>query len=248
MGTPNTVPHPEGMAEVLNHLRWLLVSLRMGGISHWPGKGTQAVPSTQAREGEPPSINDLEQPILSVREEMGDCRRCRLHVDRTRIVFGEGSPHASLVFVGEGPGYDEDQQGRPFVGKAGRILDKMISALGFRREEVYICNVVKCRPPNNRTPNNDEIEICSRFLFQQLDALKPTLICALGSCAAQTLLATTSSISRLRGKPHYWRGIPVLCTFHPAYLLRNPSQKAATWQDLIEIRAQMHAAERGFEQ
>jgi DNA polymerase len=171
--------------------------------------------------------------LTDIREEIGECTRCRLHSSRTRIVFGEGSPQARLVFVGEGPGFDEDQQGRPFVGRAGKLLDKMIQALGLVREEVYIANVVKCRPPNNRTPQDDEIATCSPFLARQLEAIAPQVICALGACAAQTLLAAAKSISSLRNKKLLWRGIPLVCTFHPAYLLRNPSQKSSTWQDLL---------------
>lgn len=183
----------------------------------------------------PVEVKDPLQALLDIREELGDCKRCRLHSSRTHLVFADGSPHARLVFVGEAPGFDEDKQGLPFVGKAGKLLDKMIRSIGFLREEVYICNVLKCRPPNNRTPNADEIEICSPFLTQQLQALHPHVICALGASAAQTLLATSSAISRLRGTIHRWRGIPLVCTYHPAYLLRTPAQKAATWQDLLMV-------------
>jgi DNA polymerase len=137
--------------------------------------------------------------------------------------------------VGEGPGFEEDRLGRPFVGRAGKLLDKMIQAIRLRREDVYICNVVKCRPPDNRTPNADEIESCSPFLFRQLEAMDPKVICALGLCAAQALLGKVPSIGRLRGKTLNWHGIPLICTYHPAYLLRNPAQKAATWQDLIQV-------------
>lgn len=185
-----------------------------------------------------PAVEDMknpEQALLDIREKMGDCKRCRLHSGRTHLVFADGPPQARLVFVGEGPGFDEDRQGLPFVGKAGKLLDKMIRAIGFLRQDVYICNVVKCRPPNNRTPNPDEIEVCSPFLIEQLHAIRPRAICALGACAAQTLLATSSPISRLRGKIHQWRGIPLVCTYHPAYLLRTPEQKAAVWQDLLLV-------------
>lgn len=176
-----------------------------------------------------------EQALHAVRQKMGDCRACRLYTGRNHLVFGDGSPQARLVFVGEGPGFDEDRQGLPFVGRAGKLLDKMIRSMGFRREEVYICNVVKCRPPNNRTPSPDEIESCSPFLVEQLQALQPQVICALGACAAQTLLGMDSAISRLRGRTHKWRGIPLVCTYHPAYLLRNPIHKALTWQDLLMV-------------
>lgn len=155
-------------------------------------------------------------------------------------MFGEGSASSGLVFVGEGPGYDEDREGRPFVGRAGKLLNKMIRAIGLDREEVFICNVVKCRPPENRTPEPDEIEACSPFLFRQLDALRPKVICALGACAAQTLLRTSRSVSLLRGRAHQWRGIPLICTYHPAYLLRNSAQKAASWHDLKEVLRVLH--------
>jgi DNA polymerase len=184
----------------------------------------------------PSPERDAEKMLTAIREELGDCRRCRLCSDRNHLVFGEGSPKAPLVFVGEGPGFDEDRQGRPFVGRAGKLLDKMILALGFDRGDVYICNVVKCRPPKNRTPDPEEIKLCSPFLLQQLEAIHPRAICALGACAAQTLLQTSQPISALRRKIHSWRGIPLAATYHPAYLLRTPSQKAAAWQDLLAIR------------
>lgn len=189
---------------------------------------------------EPASSSPLPTPdekegLLEIVRDMGDCKQCRLHSGRTNLVFGEGSARSGLVFVGEGPGFDEDQQGRPFVGRAGKLLDKMIHSLGLQREEVYICNVVKCRPPENRTPEADEIAACSPFLFRQIEMLRPRLICALGACAAQTLLGSTKPMWQLRGKIHLRHGIPLICTFHPAYLLRNSPQKAAAWQDLKEI-------------
>jgi DNA polymerase len=170
-----------------------------------------------------------------LRQEIGDCQRCRLHQSRTTLVFGDGSPAARLVFVGEAPGYDEDQQGLPFVGRAGRLLDQMIAAMGMQRSEVYICNVVKCRPPQNRNPSADEVAACSPFLFRQIEAIQPRVVCLLGNYATQTLLQTTLNISQLRGKDRYWRGIPVVATFHPAYLLRNPAQKASVWSDLKRV-------------
>jgi len=198
-----------------------------------PPSALEPSPSSAAPTRE--AAGNPEQVLLTIREEMGDCRRCRLHSGRKHLVFSDGSPHARLVFVGEGPGFDEDRQGLPFVGKAGKLLDKMIRSIGFLREEVYICNVVKCRPPNNRTPEPDEIAACSPFMIEQIHALHPQAICALGACAAQTLLGASNTISRLRGKIHRWRGIPLVCTYHPAYLLRTPAQKAATWQDLLMI-------------
>ena len=176
--------------------------------------------------------------LSMIREEIGDCTRCKLSSGRTHIVFGSGNPQAKLMFVGEGPGADEDLQGLPFVGKAGQLLTKMIMAMGMTREEVYIANIVKCRPPDNRPPQSDEIEACSPFLFKQIRAIRPEIICALGTFAAQTLLSTKTPISRLRGKFHDFHGINVLPTFHPAYLLRNPSEKKTAWEDLQII---MHA-------
>lgn len=167
-----------------------------------------------------------------IREDIGDCRRCTLCRSRTRIVFGAGSPRARLMFIGEGPGQDEDRAGEPFVGAAGQLLTRIIAAIHLRREEVYIANVVKCRPPENRLPAPDEIATCSPFLRRQIAAIRPTLICLLGSCAAQCLLNTTESISRLRGRFFEFQGIRVLPTYHPAYLLRNPEKKRAVWEDM----------------
>ncbi|HQN19335.1 MAG TPA: uracil-DNA glycosylase [Syntrophobacteraceae bacterium] len=222
---------------ILNDLKWSVADLRMAGIRDWPMKRRQPGDRIPIEVESVLGRINSEQALVHISEDIGDCHRCRLDAGRTKIVLGVGSPQAKLVFVGEGPGFDEDQQGQPFVGKAGKLLDKMILALGFTREEVYIANVVKCRPPNNRTPLPDEIQTCSPFLFRQLEAIAPQVICALGACAAQTLLGASHSISSLRGKKLAWRGIPLVCTFHPAYLLRNPSQKAATWQDLLVVYA-----------
>ncbi|MBZ5501919.1 MAG: uracil-DNA glycosylase [Acidobacteriia bacterium] len=173
-----------------------------------------------------------------VRKDIGaDCARCKLHKARTKIVFGVGNPKAELVFVGEGPGRDEDAQGEPFVGRAGKLLTQMIEAMSLRREDVYICNVVKCRPPENRLPEKDEIATCSPFLYRQLDAIRPKVICCLGACSAQTLLATTQGISRFRGEWLDWRGTRLIATYHPAYLLRNPSAKGEVWKDLQKVMA-----------
>ncbi len=178
---------------------------------------------------------DLADKLSRISEELKGCTRCRLSKGRTNLVFGEGSERSRLVFVGEGPGFEEDRQGRPFVGRAGQLLDKMIFAIGLERADVYICNVVKCRPPENRTPQPDEAAACSPFLFRQIEALSPKVICALGLSASQALLQTTRSISELRGKEQRFRGIPLVCTYHPAYLLRSPSRKASAWQDLKEV-------------
>jgi DNA polymerase len=170
--------------------------------------------------------------LEQVREELGECTRCKLHAGRTQIVFGVGNAAARLVFVGEAPGADEDAQGEPFVGRAGQLLTKIIEAMGLRREDVYICNIIKCRPPSNRTPEADEIVACQPFLLQQLQAIGPKFICALGGPATQTLLQTKETISRLRGRFHDFHGIPLLPTFHPAFLLRNPSEKKTVWEDM----------------
>jgi len=233
------------LASVASQLRWTVTGLLWGGISYryvasQESKGTR----NDLCQSQPDEVV-LTRGLSDIQQDLGECRRCRLHSGRTHIVFGEGAASPRLVFVGEGPGFDEDRQGRPFVGRAGKLLDKIIIALGFRRDQVYICNVVKCRPPNNRTPDADEISACSSYLVQQLEILRPSAICALGACAAQTLTGTTSSISQLRGKVHKWRGTPLVCTYHPAYLLRTPSQKAATWQDLLRIQRILFGGQEG---
>lgn len=177
--------------------------------------------------------------LTEVREELGECTRCKLHGHRTQIVFGVGNPKARLVFVGEAPGADEDAQGEPFVGRAGQLLTKIIQAMGMQREDVYICNILKCRPPNNRNPESDEILACSPFLLKQLQAIGPQFICALGGPAAQTLLQTKEAISRLRGKFYDFHGIPLLPTYHPAFLLRNPHEKKTVWEDMKLLLREM---------
>jgi DNA polymerase len=164
--------------------------------------------------------------------DLGDCQRCRLARERNCIVFGEGNPRAKLVFVGEGPGFEEDRQGKPFVGAAGQLLTRIIEAIKLTRSQVYICNIIKCRPPGNRNPEPDEIKTCFPFLERQIAAIQPDFICALGTFAAQTLLKTATPISRLRGRFHTYNGIKVLPTYHPAYLLRNPDKKRDVWEDM----------------
>jgi uracil-DNA glycosylase len=172
-----------------------------------------------------------------VREELGDCQRCKLCTTRTNIVFGVGNPDADLVFVGEAPGADEDAQGEPFVGKAGQLLTKMIEAMGYARGDVYICNVLRCRPPGNRNPEPDEVASCEPFLKKQLGAIRPRMIVALGKFAVQCLLRDDSPIGRLRGNLRSYEGIPLMPTFHPAYLLRDPSKKKLAWDDLKAVNA-----------
>ena len=170
-------------------------------------------------------------------EGIGDCRRCKLCEKRTTIVFGTGDPLARLMFVGEGPGHDEDLQGLPFVGKAGQLLNQIIQAMGLRREQVYIANVVKCRPPDNRAPQPDETAACTPFLFRQIEIIRPAVIVALGSPSAQALLETSVGITKIRGTFRSFRDIPVMPTFHPAYLLRNPAAKREVWEDMKKVMA-----------
>jgi uracil-DNA glycosylase len=200
------------------------------------------------RRNSPPPINPLtsgpslfderieNDSLERIRADIGpDCARCKLHKARTNIVFGVGNPRAQLVFVGEGPGHDEDIQAEPFVGRAGKLLTQMIEAMGLRRADVYICNVVKCRPPENRLPEKDEIATCSPYLVRQLGVIQPKVICCLGSCSAQTMLQTTQGISRFRGEWFDYHGSKLIATYHPAYLLRNPAAKGEVWKDLQKV-------------
>src|SRR5207302_3789687 len=179
-----------------------------------------------------PVIQDKPAALKIIREDIGDCTRCRLHKGRTNLVFGVGNVNADLMFVGEGPGADEDAQGEPFVGRAGQLLNNMISAMGLKRSDVYIANVVKCRPPQNRTPEKDECDTCSPFLMRQIDVIKPKVIVALGAVAAKNLLAVSESMANLRGRWYDFRNSKLLVTYHPAYLLRDPRQKKEAWKDL----------------
>lgn len=195
---------------------------------------------------DPSPIIEISQPASSIQSlkqialDLAGCTRCKLCEKRKTIVFGEGSSSAELMFVGEGPGEQEDLQGRPFVGKAGQLLDRMIQAIGLQRDQVYIANVVKCRPPGNRNPEPDEIGSCSPFLHRQLDAIRPKVVVALGKFAAQTLLQTDARISALRGKFHEYRGARLMPTFHPAFLLRNPDAKREAWHDLQLVAKELN--------
>jgi DNA polymerase len=180
--------------------------------------------------------------LAAIRADIGDCTRCKLHtLGRKQIVFGVGNPQADLMFVGEAPGADEDEQGIPFVGRAGQLLTKIIEAIDLRRDDVYIANIIKCRPPQNRNPEPDEVALCEPFLFRQVDVIEPKVIVALGKYAAQTLLRTDSPISRLRGRVFDYRGAKLIPTFHPAYLLRNPSSKREVWEDMKLVRSLLQA-------
>ncbi|QRK13971.1 uracil-DNA glycosylase [Archangium violaceum] len=201
-----------------------------------PERLIEAPPQVRPYTGPLPGVVDGERPTLDeIRRELGDCRRCKLCSGRKNIVFGSGNPRAELVFVGEGPGADEDVQGVPFVGAAGQLLTKMIEAMGYRRDDVYICNVVKCRPPNNRNPEPDEVTACEPFLRAQLRAVQPKAIVALGKFAAQTLLRDSTPITRMRGNWREYEGIKLMPTFHPAYLLRQPAEKKKAWEDLQQV-------------
>jgi DNA polymerase len=213
----------------------------------------QKAAAREAPEGPPPGMpaslldhiaaGEPREPLAQIEAELAGCTRCRLHKGRTNLVFGVGNPQAQLVFVGEGPGAEEDAQGIPFVGRAGQLLTQMIEntaareGLPLKRADVYICNVVKCRPPENRTPEKDEMDTCSPFLFRQLESIHPKAICVLGGTAARALLNTSTGITQLRGKWQNWRGIPVMPTYHPSFLLRgyNAAYKREAWDDLKKL-------------
>ncbi len=220
-------PNVPVVARIGEHLRFLR---EMGVGELRVPKGATRQPGTQpeTREG-----------LAEIRADLGECTRCPLHQDRHSIVFGDGNPRADLMFVGEGPGRDEDQQGRPFVGRAGKLLNQIIEAMGLRREDVYIGNIVKCRPPKNRVPQREEIDTCVPFIWRQLRAINPKIVCTLGSVAAQTILQTQTAISRIRGEFQVRDGLVILPTYHPAYLLRNPEKKREVWNDMQLIMARL---------
>ena len=198
--------------------------------------------SGSAVAGKPEAVHgssapDISMTLETIREDLGDCQRCRLAQTRTHIVYGSGSPDARLVFVGEAPGSDEDRQGLPFVGRAGQLLTRIIESIGLKRDDVYICNVLKCRPPGNRNPEPVEVDACSPFLRRQIAAIQPKIVCCLGTFAAQTVMSMKVPISRLRGEFHEIDGIRYIATFHPAYLLRNAEKKREVWEDMKKIRA-----------
>ena len=227
--------------DLVAHLRYLQ-ELGVEGFSRdatWRVRPSEPAPPSATDVSDSPTTAEHLAPATTtghllpvIRADIGECTRCKLHQGRTNIVFGVGSPDARLMFVGEGPGADEDEQGEPFVGRAGQLLTQIIKAMGLAREDVYIANVVKCRPPGNRNPEPDEIEQCSPFLHAQIAAIKPVVIVALGKFAAQTLLQTETPISRLRGQFHRIGAVEVMPTFHPSYLLRNPAAKREVWADL----------------
>ena len=199
------------------------------GVQQWTGLGS-------ASSGSPV---DKETALSALGKEFAECSLCGLCKTRTHVVFGTGNPHAELMFVGEAPGYDEDRQGEPFVGAAGQLLTKIIEAMKLRRQDVYIANCLKCRPPQNRNPLPSEIATCKPILLKQIEIIQPRIVCALGKFAAQTLLGTQEPISRMRGRFFDWNGVKLLPTFHPAYLLRNPSDKKLVWEDMKKIMQEL---------
>ena len=228
-------------SDLAEHLRFLAEN----GLRSVPAAGDPPERAS-GREAEPAGLLDgpedlpeRREGLEEIRADLGDCVRCKLHTARNKIVFGVGNPDARLLFVGEAPGADEDRQGEPFVGRAGQLLDRIIGAMGLRREDVYIANVLKCRPPGNRTPEADEIGTCSPFLFRQIAALSPELIVALGAPAAHTLLGTHAPIGKLRGRFLRFRGIDLMPTYHPAFLLRSPAKKREVWEDMQQVMARL---------
>ena len=237
----NRVELGEIATEVVRHLEWLrdtgATDLPRGGAPAAERAGPVAAPTADGGSARVSAYTEADKgcgssALVAIRHEVGECTRCRLAGGRTRLVFGVGNPGAELMFVGEGPGADEDRQGEPFVGKAGQLLTKMIEAMGYRREDVYIANVVKCRPPENRDPEPDEIAACEPFLKAQIAAVRPKVVVALGRFAVQTLLRDATPITRQRGVWRDYEGVKLMPTFHPAYLLRNPAEKAKAWADL----------------
>ena len=201
------------------------------------GGGFAAASDAFAAPAETAGTSPSPETLDAIRADLGECTRCKLHGGRTNLVFGVGSPSADLVFVGEAPGRDEDRQGIPFVGRAGQLLTRIIAAIGLSRDEVYIANVIKCRPPNNRNPEPDEVATCEPFLFRQLDVIRPRVVVALGGFAIRTLLETDEAVSRLRGRVFDYRGAKLIPTFHPAFLLRSPERKRDVWEDMKRVRA-----------
>jgi len=239
--------------QIAEHLRFA-GELGVAGVSRdprWRARADlRAAPVPEPAEASPPAAarapeaaplrvsRSSAEALGAVRADLGECTRCKLHgLGRKRIVFGVGNPDADLMFVGEAPGADEDIQGEPFVGRAGQLLTKIIEAINLKREDVYIANVIKCRPPQNRNPEQDEVDTCEPFLFQQIDVIRPKVIVALGTFAARALLRTLDPISRLRGRVYDYRGARLIPTFHPAYLLRNPSSKREVWEDMKMVKS-----------
>jgi uracil-DNA glycosylase family 4 len=231
----NTNETLDAMA-LIEEAKWSMEQLKRFGVTGFDlAPDTLEILDGWDRPLDSPKQRSTVESLEDIRADLGDCTRCKLHQGRKNIVFGAGDDTARLVFVGEGPGAEEDRQGVPFVGAAGDLLTRIIDAMKLSRDTVYICNIVKCRPPKNRNPEPDEIDTCIPFLKRQLTAIKPDLIVTLGKVAAHSLLGTDTYISRLRGRFHDWQGIPVMPTYHPAYLLRNPEHKRHVWEDMKQV-------------
>jgi len=240
MAKPVPPPRHPAVEAVIERLE----SLQRAGVTHLPRRTARAVPSKEGSAGEvprearaesvpPAPPRERREALAEVAGVVSKCTRCpELARTRTQTVFGVGNPNARLVFCGEAPGADEDRQGEPFVGAAGQLLNKILAACTLQREDVYILNILRCRPPGNRNPMPTEATNCREYLDAQLSIIQPEFICCLGACAAQNLLQTTVAIGKLRGRFHDYRGMKVLCTYHPAYLLRNPAAKRPTWEDM----------------
>jgi uracil-DNA glycosylase len=234
--------------QLKDHLRFA-AELGVAGVSRDPawrsrtdvGREQKGREGQEGRDAEVTKValfTNQAEALVAIREDIGDCTRCKLHtLGRQQVVFGVGNPNADLMFVGEAPGADEDLKGEPFVGRAGQLLTKIIEAIGLARTDVYIANVIKCRPPQNRNPEQDEVDTCEPFLFRQIDVIEPKVIVALGTFAARALLRTLDPISRLRGRVFEYRGAKLIPTFHPAYLLRNPASKREVWEDMKLVRS-----------
>jgi len=230
MTSPNNHPSQDVGVIIQNVRQYLEYAKALGGCEGVP----LSEASVRALEGW--TGQSVVETLDMIRKDLGDCRRCKLAEGRKNIVFGDGNPRARLVLVGEGPGFEEDVKGKPFVGPAGQLLTKILKAINLDRKAVYICNIVKCRPPENRNPKPDEIVCCLPFLKRQIGAIGPEFICTLGTFATQTLLQTDEPISRLRGSFHTYQGIPLLPTYHPAFLLRNPDRKRDVWEDVQKLQ------------
>ena len=239
-------PRDEARAIVRDVAAWASYLRRIGDTYLSPGPTQQeaAMPSKRPPvdapslfgEPAPAAASPVDETLEAIREDLGECTRCKLHASRKHIVFGEGNPKAQLMFVGEGPGADEDATGRPFVGAAGKLLDRIIEAIGLKRDDVYIANVVKCRPPGNRKPEKDESGTCQQFLYRQIAAIQPKVIVSLGNTPLESLLNLKVGITKARGEFYDYAGIKVMATFHPAYLLRDPSKKREVWEDMKKVR------------
>lgn len=234
--------------QLLNDLRTTLAAAR-SQLEYLADLGEETLgkgPAGALLSPDDAAAASLEETLEAIRAELGDCQRCGLAASRTKLVYGVGNPNARLVLVGEAPGREEDRKGEPFVGEAGRLLDRILLAMGMQREEVYICNVLKCRPPDNRDPQPEEVAACEAFLIRQIAAIKPQVIIGLGRFAVHSLLKSKVPISRIRGEWQTYQGIPLMPTYHPAYLLRNPEGKRDVWEDMKEVMRRLQSeADKG---